>query len=87
MTVCYLPSPRFCSVIIFTHIICKKCDSLFLFLSTHTGVEIPKFVDKTTPEYKPKFDALVRIPTLHKKKVLILRIPVIVQLVEEKMKY
>lgn len=29
-------------------------------LSRFTGVEIPKFVDKTTPEYKPKFDALVR---------------------------
>ncbi|TYH76635.1 hypothetical protein ES332_D04G098700v1 [Gossypium tomentosum] len=25
------------------------------------GVEIPKFVDTVTPQYKPKFDALVRI--------------------------
>ncbi|KAL4583450.1 hypothetical protein LXL04_008023 [Taraxacum kok-saghyz] len=31
------------------------CDNL----QATTGVEIPKFVDKTTPEYKPKFDALM----------------------------
>jgi hypothetical protein len=24
------------------------------------GIEIPKYVDTVTPEYKPKFDALVR---------------------------
>ncbi|CAL9235040.1 unnamed protein product [Arabidopsis halleri] len=24
-----------------------------------SGIEIPKYVDKVTPEYKPKFDALV----------------------------
>lgn len=35
---------------------CADPDSPLFF----TGVEIPKFVDKTTPEYKPKFDALVR---------------------------
>ncbi|KAL4564738.1 hypothetical protein LXL04_028808 [Taraxacum kok-saghyz] len=31
------------------------CDNL----QVTTGVEIPKFVDKTTPEYKPKFDAVM----------------------------
>jgi hypothetical protein len=25
------------------------------------GIEIPKYVDTVTPQYKPKFDALVRI--------------------------
>lgn len=24
-----------------------------------TGIEVPKFVDTVTPQYKPKFDALV----------------------------
>jgi hypothetical protein len=30
------------------------------YLYSFAGVEIPKFEDKTTPEYKPKFDQLVR---------------------------
>ena len=30
--------------------------SIFFF----AGIEIPKFQDKVTPEYKPKFDQLVR---------------------------
>jgi len=30
------------------------CDALF------AGIEVPKFVDTVTPQYKAKFDALVR---------------------------
>lgn len=29
-----------------------------------SDVEIPKYVDNVTPEYKPKFDKLVRAPTI-----------------------
>ncbi|KAL3334195.1 hypothetical protein AABB24_030777 [Solanum stoloniferum] len=32
------------------------CRFLIMFLS---GIEIPKFVDTVTPQYKPKFDALL----------------------------
>jgi len=33
---------------------------LLLFFSLlSAGIEIPKYVDKVTPEYKPKFDSLV----------------------------
>ena len=28
-------------------------------LEINAGIEIPKYVDTVTPEYKPKFDALV----------------------------
>lgn len=31
-----------------------------LIISFFTDVEIPKYVDEVTPEYKPKFDKLVR---------------------------
>ncbi|TYI21278.1 hypothetical protein ES332_A03G158800v1, partial [Gossypium tomentosum] len=32
-----------------------------MYKEAYESVEIPKFVDTVTPQYKPKFDALVRI--------------------------
>jgi len=31
-----------------------------MYKEAYEGVQIPKFVDKVTPEYKPKFDALLK---------------------------
>lgn len=30
-----------------------------MYKEAYDGIEIPKYVDKVTPEYKPKFDALL----------------------------
>lgn len=37
----------------------KLLKNLFFFF--YVGIEIPKYVDTVTPQYKPKFDALVKI--------------------------
>lgn len=34
---------------------------IIFYVLCYVGIEIPKFVDTVTPQYKPKFDALVRM--------------------------
>ncbi|GMP86574.1 hypothetical protein CsSME_00039301 [Camellia sinensis var. sinensis] len=44
------------SFMVFTQSSGRICPCLALYL---TGVEVPKYVETVTPEYKPKFDALL----------------------------
>ncbi|KAF5954107.1 hypothetical protein HYC85_006963 [Camellia sinensis] len=38
---------------------CKNCTSPVAYHQTWAGIEIPKYVDNVTPQYKPKFEALL----------------------------